>query len=205
MKRMLILVVIAMIAGLLFAEESILIDFTTLKADISVNDADGRLNQNCHTMMDFSHVAGGSFTTQQKAVMKTSLAIENWEIVLASSSRTVENISLSYTREAPSKQYDTVMGIRVRFPTEPHNAWAIVKPPFDIPAFEPNATVRDDGTIEPEAGNDGLQSFRTGKIVRIAAPRTIADGAQTLHLGDYTFPVIRECVKDILTVGAEVL
>jgi len=156
MKRMLILVVIAMIAGPLFAEEAILIDFTTLKADISVNSSNGSPNQNRQTMMDFSHVAGGSFTTQQKAVMKTSLAIENWEVLLASSSRTNENISLTYTKEATSKQYGTVMGVRIHFPTEPYNSWATIRPPFDIPAFEPNATIGDDGSIQPEQGNDGI-------------------------------------------------
>jgi threonine dehydratase len=55
--------------------------------------------------------------------------------------------------------------------------------------------------VEPEAGNDGQQSFRSGQIVSIDTPRTIADGAQTLHLGDYTFPVIRELVDDIITVS----
>jgi len=54
--------------------------------------------------------------------------------------------------------------------------------------------------VEPEAGNDGQQSFRSGRIVSIDVPRTIADGAQTLHLGDLTFPIIRERVTDILTV-----
>ena len=54
--------------------------------------------------------------------------------------------------------------------------------------------------VEPEAGNDGQQSFHSGKIVRISTPQTIADGAQTQFLGDYTFPVIREHVTDILTV-----
>ncbi|SBV97675.1 Serine racemase [uncultured delta proteobacterium] len=53
--------------------------------------------------------------------------------------------------------------------------------------------------VEPEAGNDGQQSFRSGKIVKIDTPRTIADGAQTQFLGDCTFPVIREHVEDILT------
>ena len=161
MKKMLILVVIAMLAGPLFAEEAVLIDFSMLKADIHVkvsdNDTGDKANQNRQTMMDYSHVAGGSFTTQQKAVMKTSLAIENWEVLLASSSRTVENVTLSFTREAPSKQYGTVLGVRIRFPIEPHNAWATIKPPFEIPAFEPSATIRDDGTIEPSG--DGI----TGK------------------------------------------
>ncbi|ALS65775.1 threo-3-hydroxy-L-aspartate ammonia-lyase [Pandoraea apista] len=54
--------------------------------------------------------------------------------------------------------------------------------------------------VEPEAGNDAQQSFRSGKIVHIETPRTIADGAQTQHLGVYTFPVIRSLVDDILTV-----
>ncbi|HEY2559104.1 MAG TPA: threo-3-hydroxy-L-aspartate ammonia-lyase [Caldimonas sp.] len=55
--------------------------------------------------------------------------------------------------------------------------------------------------VEPEAGNDGQQSFRSGRIVSIATPRTIADGAQTLHLGEYTFPIIRRDVTDILTAS----
>ncbi|GGP22673.1 threo-3-hydroxy-L-aspartate ammonia-lyase [Silvimonas iriomotensis] len=54
--------------------------------------------------------------------------------------------------------------------------------------------------VEPEAGNDGQQSFRSGQIVRIATPRTIADGAQTSYLGALTFSIIRDKVNDILTV-----
>ena len=54
--------------------------------------------------------------------------------------------------------------------------------------------------VEPEAGNDGQQSFRSGAIVHIDPPRTIADGAQTQHLGEHTFPIIRRDVDDILTV-----
>lgn len=53
--------------------------------------------------------------------------------------------------------------------------------------------------VEPEAGNDGQQSFRSGSIVHIDTPKTIADGAQTQHLGRYTFAIIRRDVNDILT------
>jgi len=59
--------------------------------------------------------------------------------------------------------------------------------------------------VEPEAGNDGQQSFRTGEIVHIDTPRTIADGAQTQHLGQLTFPIIQRDVDDILTVSDEEL
>ena len=55
--------------------------------------------------------------------------------------------------------------------------------------------------VEPEAGNDGQQSFRSGAIVHIDTPKTIADGAQTQHLGNYTFDIIRREVDDVLTVS----
>ena len=53
--------------------------------------------------------------------------------------------------------------------------------------------------VEPEAGNDGQQSLRQGRIVHIAPPKTIADGAQTQHLGEHTFAIIRRDVQDIHT------
>ena len=55
--------------------------------------------------------------------------------------------------------------------------------------------------VEPEAGNDGQQSFRAGRIVHIETPRTIADGAQTQHLGEHTFAIIRRAVDDIHTAS----
>lgn len=59
--------------------------------------------------------------------------------------------------------------------------------------------------VEPEAGNDGQQSLRAGKIVHIETPKTIADGAQTQHLGEYTFGIIKRDVDDIFTVTDEQL
>jgi threonine dehydratase len=59
--------------------------------------------------------------------------------------------------------------------------------------------------VEPEAGNDGQQSLRSGQIVDIAVPQTIADGAQTTHLGQHNFAVIRRFVDDIVTVSDEQL
>jgi threonine dehydratase len=59
--------------------------------------------------------------------------------------------------------------------------------------------------VEPAAGNDVQQSFRSGAIVSIDVPRTIADGAQTQQPGRLTFPVIRERVADIVTVSDDAL
>ncbi|GAA2450971.1 threo-3-hydroxy-L-aspartate ammonia-lyase [Streptomyces mauvecolor] len=55
--------------------------------------------------------------------------------------------------------------------------------------------------VEPEAGDDGRRSLRAGRIVHIDTPATIADGAQTQHLGAHTFPVIRDRVTDIVTAS----
>ena len=53
--------------------------------------------------------------------------------------------------------------------------------------------------VEPEAGNDVQLSLRRGSIVHIDVPKTIADGAQTQHAGQLTFPVIQARVDDIVT------
>ncbi len=55
--------------------------------------------------------------------------------------------------------------------------------------------------VEPEAGDDARQSLQNGKIVEIALPQTIADGAQTQRIGELVFPIIRNYVKDIVTVS----
>ncbi len=137
MKRFGILLGIMLIAVSfsVSAVESVLIDFSTLAADTE----DGK--DNSATIVDFSGKAGVGYTDEEKQLMKTSLAIENWDVVLNSSARTVMNQRLSYTMEAPVREDalkyggDTVMGIRVHFPEDPFNAYAVVQPPFMIPGY----------------------------------------------------------------------
>src|SRR5690606_41776736 len=43
--------------------------------------------------------------------------------------------------------------------------------------------------VEPLAGNDGQQSFSKGERVRFDPANSIADGALTQCLGEYTFPI----------------
>ena len=59
--------------------------------------------------------------------------------------------------------------------------------------------------VEPAAGNDGEQSFRSGAIVTIDPPNTIADGARTLAIGQRNFAVIRERVRDVVSIADDVL
>jgi threo-3-hydroxy-L-aspartate ammonia-lyase len=54
--------------------------------------------------------------------------------------------------------------------------------------------------VEPEAGDDACRSFRDGRIVTIATPDTIADGARTPSLGPLTFEMIRRHVDEMTTV-----
>jgi threonine dehydratase len=63
-------------------------------------------------------------------------------------------------------------------------------------ALAPNCRLHG---VEPEAGDDARQSLARGEIVHIETPQTIADGAQTQHLGALTFAIIRRDVDDIVT------
>ena len=59
--------------------------------------------------------------------------------------------------------------------------------------------------VEPATGNDTQMSLTQGRIVHIETPKTIADGAQTQHSGQLTFPVIQKLVKGVVTVTDEQL
>jgi hypothetical protein len=165
MRRPLAIIVAALLiasASVVFADEAVLIDFSLLGADIIEDPVQkGVMTQNKATMMDFSDVAGASYTDEQKKQMAVSLAIPNWDVVLASSSRTNERQALSYAREAKiaqeAKKYAgaKVFGVRVNFPLESFNSWARVQPPFDIPAFEPKADIDDSGKITEKKDQQG--------------------------------------------------
>lgn len=57
--------------------------------------------------------------------------------------------------------------------------------------------------VEPERADDGYRSFKTGQLVVVENPDTIADGARTPSLGQLTFPLIRKLVDDIVLVSDE--
>ena len=59
--------------------------------------------------------------------------------------------------------------------------------------------------VEPEAGDDGARSFRSGRLERVENPQTIADGARTPSLGPITLEMIRRYASDVVTVPDEEL
>ncbi|HET6569392.1 MAG TPA: threo-3-hydroxy-L-aspartate ammonia-lyase [Rhodothermales bacterium] len=59
--------------------------------------------------------------------------------------------------------------------------------------------------VEPETADDAARSFHSGVLQRVENPDTIADGARTPSLGQYTFPLVMRYVDDIVTVSDEAL
>ena len=64
-------------------------------------------------------------------------------------------------------------------------------------ALRPELTVLG---VEPALASDAQQSLKSGHIVRIAQPKTIADGVATQAIGKHTFPIMRELLGGIVTV-----
>ncbi|TVQ28632.1 MAG: flagellar protein [Spirochaetaceae bacterium] len=160
MKRIFIFLVIAIVAGSAFATESTLIDFTLLGPDVVVGQGDQARDEHERTLVDFADVAGASFTEEERGLMKASLYISNWEVMLNSSAQTARSqanskvLPATVRDNAPDFAGDTVLGARVVFPTEPHNAWALIRPPFEIQAYADRTEVDGAGNVVPVQGND---------------------------------------------------
>ncbi|MBN1214627.1 MAG: flagellar protein [Candidatus Lokiarchaeota archaeon] len=107
------------------------------------------------SLLDYSAVAGSNYTEQETKEMSTSLAAYNWEVHLNSSAAHVINKRFSYCKEWHTKYVPilgeieqkegatttnpegyTILGIRIHFPETPYNCWALINPPFEIPAYE---------------------------------------------------------------------
>ncbi len=187
MKRTFYFVAAAMLlAGVnAFADEAIVIDFTLLKPDC-VSDENGNPTENSHTVMDFSTAAGATFTEDQKDLMKTSLALPQWEISLNSSARNVQSLGLSTVVAAPVKSEanvpfagESVMGVRIVFPEWNSNAHAYIRPPFEIPAYEPLASADENGnrqepTDEEKASGKTLFEDGYGVVKNVGTLKSIS-------------------------------
>lgn len=198
MKRIFILVVVTLlVVGSSFANEKTLIDFSLLTADTTVTDEQGNeWPQNEATLVDFTNEATSNFTARQRAEMQSSLAIENWNVVLAPSARNVTSNRLSFTREAPSQEFGTVMGVRVHFPTGPFNSWARVEPPFPIPANQPP---KEEGGPNPFEGFGIIENVGTIRSLAVNVyglnfPHSLSvilidrNGRETIHhMGSLNF------------------
>ena len=172
--------------SLVFADEAMLIDFTLLDADCVADEVTGEMTQNKHTVMDFSVAAGSTFTEDQKEMMKTSLALPEWEVELNSSAKNVFSLADSKVVYAPVKDSanvpfagSNVMGVRIVFPEWANNANAKIRPAFDIPAYEPLSEADDDGvrqepTDEEKASGKTLFEDGYGVVKNVGTIKSIA-------------------------------
>lgn len=152
-----VMIVLMISSGVVLAEEATLIDFNDLNADFPADNP----SHNERTLVDYSIAAGSSYTEEEKAEMKVSLSINYWEIDLASSSRNVLTAENSRVAEAQVREGATdfeneyVLGARVHFPTGPFNSWALIRPPFEIPAYADRDYVQDDGSLAVSQEDEG--------------------------------------------------
>ena len=59
--------------------------------------------------------------------------------------------------------------------------------------------------VEPAAGDDATQSFRTKKLQSVHNPQTVADGARTASLSEMTFTLMLQHVSSMTTVDDRAL
>ena len=202
MKKTFVVVAMAFyMLSAVFAEEAIVIDFALLNADI-VADKAGNMTQNRRTVMDFGAVAGASYTAEQKALMRTSLAIGEWEVVLNSSSKNPTTVSLSKTTEAQvsaeARNYagQKLMGVRVNFPEWMSNASADVRPAFYIPAYEVMADVNDEGVVQ-EPTEEQKASFKSrfedgyGVVKNVGVVKSIAVNTYGMNFPHGLYVLVR--------------
>lgn len=184
-RSVLFVLVFLLVLGFVVADEAVLIDFALLGGDYP---ADNPVH-NERTLVDYSIAAGSSFTEEEKAEMRISLAINSWEVDLASSSRNVTTKSDSIVRSAQVRegaaQYEgqTVMGVRVRFPTDPFNSWALIRPPFEIPAFADLEEVQDDGSLSTpqEEQGRGRKFDNYGVVKNVGVLRSVSMNVHGLN------------------------
>lgn len=55
--------------------------------------------------------------------------------------------------------------------------------------------------VEPKRADDATRSFHSGTLQTVDNPETVADGARTPSLGQYTFPLVLHYVSDMVTVS----
>lgn len=201
MKRFITLLVVATLcfSGIAVAEQATMIDFSQLTANftptVEVTTQDGateteQLNpENAETLLDFGEQAAGTFSQEDLARMRTSLAIENWDVELASSSQFVENQTRSLVRAATVRDTaerfanQAVMGVRVHFPQNDFHSWAMVQPPFEIPAYDDPAELPQGNFISEEAANayenreqpaPGDKFLNNGIVKNVGTLRTVS-------------------------------
>ena len=75
-----------------------------------------------------------------------------------------------------------------------------------ITSFQRNGSPAEIIGVEPLLGNDAARSLKAGVLLsNDTEPKTIADGARTVSLGNLNWEIIRENLREIIEVSEETL
>ncbi|GHU33276.1 flagellar filament outer layer protein [Spirochaetia bacterium] len=186
----------------------------------------GVLFQNRATTMDFTNEGRSNFTARQARSLINSLSIKNWDIVLSSSAQSVGTKRYSYTLEAASRTFTTdydpadpnpatpgiatgtqkVLGVRINFPNQPFNVSARILPPFEIPAFEPQAEIADQQEaagaklVSAIEGSDGITLYRS-RFEGIGAAEADAFGLESTDIERPDGTILKRAYGVVKNVG----
>jgi hypothetical protein len=171
MKQILVLICVLLITcNIAFSEENTLIDFTLLEKNFPAN---AEIQHNRETTMPFGDQVGAGYTKEQKDKMIVSMALDEWRVELASSSQTVARMSKSFCVEAQTgpnadpyngeeMKSRTILGVRILFPESTFNSYAIIKPPFEVQAYQDKITWNDDLSHEVQENDIGAGEMFDG-------------------------------------------
>jgi hypothetical protein len=95
----------------------------------------------------------------------------------------VGNQAMSYTKEsklkATAKPFDgedmanrTVMGVRIHFPLPMYNSYAMILPPFEIPAYSNKTELRGDKVVDV-AGDTGTKFDNFGVVKNVGILKSV--------------------------------
>lgn len=148
------------------AIESTLIDFTTYNDNIrQVMEKDQEVYEQIVAERPELDIRNGGWPDFKFEADDWNL--ENWRVVLNASSKTIENDKDSLTKNAPSKQYGNVLGIRLNFHPWKNAFWATVTKPF---YFSPTYT---DGKFVSQDDNNKDNGLAVGLLVNIGQIRSV--------------------------------
>jgi hypothetical protein len=176
------------------------LEFSDAKMVDYTNHEENR-KEHMPTLVDYSGIAGTDFYEEDLKGMKISLAAHNWHVELNSSAAHIPNRAKSYCIEWHTKfrsifeditataeggdapqnpEGFTILGVRIKFPVEYYNNWALIKPPFEIPAWEDIETdVKGNALSAEEKERNMLENYGSkfdgyGVVKNVGAIKSIA-------------------------------
>lgn len=110
-------------------------------------------------------------------VTKKHVGLNKWKVQLNSSANNIENKVLSYCREVKTQgqSAQTVLGIRIHFPTHSYNAWARISPPFPVKVYDElgnlinleNGVINNTGSIKKIKLSIAGRNFKNSVAIRL--------------------------------------